>query len=155
MAVSFTRTSLIRAPRERVFDAAASIDAHLASMARSRERAIGGVTSGLIGLGETVTWRAWHFGLPWTMTSRVTVWERPGRFADEQARGPFAWFRHEHTFDAVDGGTRMVDEVHFAAPLGPLGRLAELLVLRRYLTHLIDTRNTHLTRLAEAEAEAP
>lgn len=43
-------------------DLQVSIDAHKDSMARSREQAIAGVTSGLISLGEEVTWRAWHFG---------------------------------------------------------------------------------------------
>lgn len=64
---------------------------------------MGGVTAGRIGLGEEVTWRAVHFGLPFTMTSRVTELERPLRFVDEQVRGPFRSFRHEHRFEATGG----------------------------------------------------
>ena len=52
----------IAAPIERVFDAARNIDVHVASQVSSREEAIGGRTTGLIGLGETVTFRARHFG---------------------------------------------------------------------------------------------
>ena len=77
----------ISAAAEVVFDLALDIDAHEASMAKSGERAIGGVTSGLIGLDQDVTWRARHFGIPFTMTSRVTEWSRPKRFVDEQVRG--------------------------------------------------------------------
>ena len=63
---------------------------------------------------------------------------------DEQQHGPFKSFRHEHLFTAVEHGTRMIDRVEFAAPLGPIGRLAERLVLDRYLRKLIDVRNQFL-----------
>lgn len=145
MASSFecrTRTSL---SKEELFNLSRSIDAHKESMAQSRERAIAGVTSGLISLGEDVTWRAWHFGVPLRMTSRITEMEAPDYFVDEQVRGPFRSFRHVHEFSENAGGTVMVDRVEFAAPFGPLGRLAENLVLTRYLRNLIEQRNRHLT----------
>jgi ligand-binding SRPBCC domain-containing protein len=126
------------------FDLSLSIDAHLGSFERSGEEAIGGVTAGLIGLGEFVTWRARHFGITWTMTSTITEWDRPHRLVDEQARGPFKSFRHEHLFAPVEHGTQLIDHVEFTAPLGLLGRVAERLVLTRYLRHLIDVRNTFL-----------
>jgi len=99
---------------------------------------------GQIALGEFVTWRARHFGRTWTMTSVITEWERPRRFVDEQRKGPFTSFRHEHVFTSVPNGTQMIDVVKFTAPFGPLGRLAERLVLDRYLRHLISVRNTFL-----------
>lgn len=114
---------------ELVFDLSLDVDAHRASMSSSNERAIAGVTSGRIGLGETVTWRATHFGIPFIMTSRVTALERPHRFVDEQVRGPFQAFHHEHIFEPLDGATRMIDRIQFAAPVGPIGRLAERAVL--------------------------
>jgi ligand-binding SRPBCC domain-containing protein len=78
------------------------------------------------------------------MTSAVTELERPTRFVDEQVRGPFRRFRHEHRFTQTDDGTELIDEIHFEAPLGPLGRIAERLVLERYLRQLIVTRNEHV-----------
>lgn len=149
MTVEFEHVTTIAAPIEVVFDLSLDIDAHLASMADSGERAIAGTTSGLIGLGETVTWRARHFGIPFTMTSKVTEWERPHRFVDEQIRGPFREFHHEHRFEAVDGTTVMTDRVRFDAPVGPIGRVVEHLVLGRYLYKLIDERGQYL----KAEAE--
>lgn len=128
-----------------LFDLSRSIDAHKESMARSREKAVAGVTSGLISLGEEVTWRAWHFGLPVQMTSRITGMRVPHYFVDEQVRGPFLRFRHVHEFSADGSGTVMVDRIEFAAPFGLLGRLAEKLFLARYLRGLIETRNLHLT----------
>ncbi|MGG7507292.1 SRPBCC family protein [Plantibacter sp. YIM 135249] len=101
MTVHFTcRTELPVAP-ERAFELSRSIDAHLGSMADTREQAVGGVTSGLIGDGEEVTWRARHFGVTWSMTSRITAFDAPRSFTDEQVRGPFRSFRHVHTFVPV------------------------------------------------------
>jgi ligand-binding SRPBCC domain-containing protein len=137
------------APPAEVFAEALSIDAHLRSMARSGERAVAGVTSGRIGLGETVTWRARHLAVVWTMTSKIVELEEPVRFADEQQRGPFRSFRHEHRLTAVPAGTEMIDEVSFTAPLGPLGLLAERLVLGRYLRRLIEERNRYLKAAVE------
>jgi ligand-binding SRPBCC domain-containing protein/ketosteroid isomerase-like protein len=113
-------------------------------MSQSRERAIAGVTRGRMGLQDDVTWRAWHFGLRWTMTNRITAFDRPRRFVDEQVRGPFASFRHEHRFDAEPGGTLMVDRVEFSAPLGWAGWLFERVVLGRYLAALLRRRNAFI-----------
>lgn len=149
MTVEFEVTTVVAAPVEVVFDLSLDIDAHMASMAGSGEKAVGGVTSGQIGLGEDVTWRATHFGIPFTMTSRVTELERPRRFVDEQQRGPFRRFHHEHLFEESGGGTVMVDRVSFNAPAGVVGRLAERALLARYLESLIEQRGRH----TKAEAE--
>jgi len=101
----------ISAPPEVVFDLSTDIDLHQRSLAGSRERAVGGTTSDRIGLGESVTWRARHLGVWWTMTSRIEVLERPICFTDAQVRGPFGSYRHEHRFTAVADGTAMTDVV--------------------------------------------
>jgi ligand-binding SRPBCC domain-containing protein len=150
MAVELDLTTQITAPIEAVFDLSLNIDAHAESMGRSREQAIAGVTSGQIGLGQSVTWRARHFGLPFTMTSRIVELDRPRWFVDEQTSGPFRTFRHEHRLSFADDVTTMRDLVHFEAPVGPLGRLAERAVLERYLESLIEDRNAHLKATAEA-----
>jgi len=127
---------------EALFDLSLDIDAHVASMARSRERAVAGVVSGRIGLGETVTWRARHLGVWWTMTSQITTLDRPIRFVDQQVRGPFRSFIHEHRFERLEAGSRMTDTVTLASPV--FGSLAERLVLVPYLRRLIRNRNAHL-----------
>jgi ligand-binding SRPBCC domain-containing protein len=150
MASSFECTTRTSLGKEDLFDLSRSIDAHKESMAHSREKAVAGITAGLISLGEEVTWRAWHFGVPLRMTSRITEMEAPDYFVDEQVRGPFRRFRHVHEFDEDAGGTVMVDRVEFAAPFGPLGLLAEKLVLTRYLRNLIEKRNRYLAAGARA-----
>lgn len=97
-----------------------------------------------------MTWRARHFGVVWRLTSTISAYDRPSFFVDEQVAGPFRRWRHEHYFEAAGEGTLMRDVVDFAAPLGVLGRLAEVVVLRRYLTRLIVVRNRHLTERLEA-----
>lgn len=147
MTARFECETVIAAPVPQVFDLALDIDAHLASMSGNRERAVGGVTRGRIGLGQDVTWRARHFGAVWTMTSRVVELDRPRRFVDEQVSGPFARFRHEHLFVPIGDGTRMTDVVSFTAPLGLLGRIAET-ALGPYLRRLIVRRGSYLAGAA-------
>jgi ligand-binding SRPBCC domain-containing protein len=145
----------IAAPIDLVYDLARDLDLHARSMAHSGERAIAGRTTGRIDAGEMVTWRARHFGLWWTLTSRITTAERPTRFADEQVGGPFAWFRHEHRFVALpDGRTRMLDRWEHRSPLGPLGSVVDRLVLARYMRGLLEIRNRALRAEAEVMAAA-
>jgi ligand-binding SRPBCC domain-containing protein len=149
VTVAFEVSTSIAAPPEVAFDLSLDIDAHLGSQAAAGERAVGGVTSGRIGLGESVTWRATHFHIPFTMTSRITALERPRRFVDEQVKGPFRRFHHEHVFEPVAGGCTMIDRITFDAPVGPVGRLVERLVLGSYLERLIVERGQYLREMAE------
>lgn len=143
-------TTVIDAPIDLVFDLARDLDLHARSMVASGERAIGGRTSGRIEQGESVTWRARHFGVWWTLTSRITVVDPPTRFVDEQAAGPFAWFRHEHRFEPTAAGrTRMHDHWEHRSPLGPLGVLADRLVLAGHMRRLLELRNRSLKAAAE------
>lgn len=113
-------------------------------MARSGERIVGGVSSGGMKLGDTVTWRARHFGFRFTMTSQITDLVAPRRFVDEQVSGPFAHWWHEHVFEDRDDATLMTDTVEFASPAGPIGRLVDTLVLTKYMTRLLTQRNRWL-----------
>jgi len=116
-------------PPAKAFDLSLSVTAHLASMAGSRERAIGRAKSDLVGLGDEISWRAWHFGVPWRLTSRSLRSTGYTGSSMSKSAGPFHRFHHEHRFESVDGGSRMTDIVEFEAPTGCWARLAERLVL--------------------------
>ncbi len=141
----------VRAPRERCFDLSRSVEAHVDSASGTGERAVGGVTRGLLGPGDEVTWAARHFGLPFRLTSRMTGFERPRWFRDSMVRGPFARFDHDHYFDRAEGGTLVRDVFDYASPLGPLGRLADFVAVERHMRAFLAERNERLRELAESE----
>lgn len=142
----------IGASPEVCFDCARSLDLHVRSLAHTGERAVAGRTSGLIELGEEVTWRARHFGFVHHHTARITQFTRPTHFRDEMVRGRFLLFEHDHWFTPVAGGTEMRDALNFASPCGWLGRLVDRWLLRRYLTRLLQARNQVVRGEAEAMA---
>jgi ligand-binding SRPBCC domain-containing protein len=145
-------TTAIAAPVERCFDLARSIDLHMASTDWTGERAIAGVTAGLIGLGQEVTWSGRHFGFRITHTSRITALEFPSYFQDSMVRGKFSRFCHDHYFETRESKTLMKDVMEFEAPLGLLGWSAEKLLLERHMRRLLARRNRCIQRTAESES---
>jgi ligand-binding SRPBCC domain-containing protein len=142
----------IEAPIERVFDLCRSIDLHTQSASATRESAVAGVMSGLIGLGQEVTWRGRHFGIWQTLTVRITAFEKPTHFADEMLRGAFKRMEHHHYFSAESGGTVMRDVFSFQSPLGILGRIADWVFLKRYMRNFLIERNKVIKATAESDA---
>lgn len=144
--------TVINAPVNVCFDAARSIDLHVQSMQRHQEQVIAGVTRGLIGLNQTVTWRAWHFGFPFKLKVKVTEMQLHEFFVDQMVSGPFKWFRHYHAFWPQQEGTVMIDEFVFKSPLGWLGKLADQWILKEYLRTLLLQRNELIKQTAEAQS---
>jgi ligand-binding SRPBCC domain-containing protein len=141
----------IAAPIERVFDLARSIDLHVASTSKTDERAVAGVTAGLLVLHDEVTWEARHFGVRQRLTSRITQFERPQHFRDAMVSGTFKRFDHDHDFSQDGDGTVATERFDFDAPLGPLGRIAEVLFLRRYMERFLRERAQIVKDVAESE----
>jgi ligand-binding SRPBCC domain-containing protein len=144
-------TTFVAAPVERVFDLSRSIDLHRKSMAHTGEEAVSGTTNGLIGLDETVTWKARHLFRIRFLKSRVTAMSRPLSFTDEMVSGDFKSLKHEHHFKRIDNGTLLIDLFYFEAPYGALGKLANRLFLSRYLKGLLESRNRVIKEYAESE----
>lgn len=142
-------TTFINAPIERCFDLARSIDLHKLSTEGTEEEAIAGVTSGLIGKGQHVTWRARHFGITQTLSSGITVFDRPYHFRDEMIKGPFKSIRHDHLFEQSGDRTLMRDSFYFESPGWIFGKLFNRLVLTRYLRFVLVRRNEMIKRVAE------
>jgi ligand-binding SRPBCC domain-containing protein len=144
-------TTRIQAPAMRCFLLSLNVDLHMDSTARTRERAIAGVTHGPIGYDESVTWEGRHFGFMLRHTSKIVRYEPPEFFRDVMTRGMFKSFEHDHHFEEVVDETLMQDELRFAAPLNFLGALAERLVLRDYLLRFLAERNALIKQVAESE----
>lgn len=143
----------IAANIERCFDLSRSIELHLRSTGKTREEAVAGRTAGLIGLHETVTWRATHFGIRLRLTSEITAMDRPRYFRDEQIKGAFKKMIHDHYFQEEDGHTIMNDRFYFEAPLGLLGRCFNRMVLTDYLRRFLLERNKLVKTCAEGHGE--
>jgi ligand-binding SRPBCC domain-containing protein len=144
--------TVIKSPIERCFDLARDIDLHMRSTAQTREIAIAGVTRGLIGLGEEVTWEARHFGVRQRLTARITAFSPPFHFRDSQVHGAFRRFDHDHYFEvANNGATLMRDVFDYTSPLGWLGVMADKLFLKSYMTAFLVKRNLLIRQVAEAE----
>ncbi|HKC67062.1 MAG TPA: SRPBCC family protein [Bacteroidia bacterium] len=141
----------INAPVERCFDLSRSIDLHKISTSQSNEEAVAGITSGLISLNQTVTWRAKHFFVWQKLTSKITQYEPDVLFVDEMTEGAFKSIHHTHRFEYKNGETIMMDDFIFESPLGFLGRLANTIILTSYLKKLLIKRNKVIKEFAESD----
>jgi ligand-binding SRPBCC domain-containing protein len=150
MAVVTTLTE-IRAPASRVFDLSRSVDFHVRSAGVTQETAVAGVTSGLLKLGDEVTWRGKHFGVWQNLTSRIVSYSRPDHFRDSMVRGTFRRLDHDHFFSEQGGVTAMKDVFDFTAPFSIFGRIAEAVFLTSYLRGFLVERNADIKRAAEGE----
>lgn len=139
----------INAPKKIVFDLSRNIDIHQNSASQTNEKAIDGVTTGLINFNETVTWRGKHFGFYLTHKSRMTAMDFYDYFVDEMEEGKFKSFKHEHSFVEKEGKTVMIDTINYETPFGIFGKLFDKLILKKHLTNFIIQRNKVLKELAE------
>ena len=142
-------TTKIKAPKQIVFDASRNIDIHQKSASKTSEKAISGVTSGLINLNETVTWRGKHFGFYLTHKSKITAMDFYDYFVDEMEKGKFKTFRHEHFFEEQNGFTVMKDKLQYETPFGLFGELFDILFLEKHLTKFLLERNKTLKEVSE------
>ena len=145
-------TTLIHAPPERCFDLARSVDLHVISTRQTGERAVGSVTSGLLGPGQEVTWSARHFGVRQTLTSRITA------LSTARATSATRWSTARSGASITITSSRRAARTRRCGTcstsslrLGPLGRLVDTLVLERYLRRLLERRNEEIKRVAESE----
>jgi len=140
----------INAPAETCFDLMRDIRIHTETTSQTSERAVAGITDGMIELGQTVTFEGTHFGNRQTLTVKVVEFDRPWLFVDEMVEGSFRAFKHVHEFSEGDGGTVMRDTLIWTSPFGILGRIADTLLLKRHLRDLVSRRNAKLKAIAES-----
>jgi ligand-binding SRPBCC domain-containing protein len=144
-------TTEIQSTIEICFDLSRSIDLHKISTQQTNEQAIDGTTSGLIELNEFVTWQARHFGIRQKLTSKITAFEKPIYFKDEQQKGVFKYFYHEHKFEQVGDKVIMNDIFEFQSPFGIFGKIFNELILTKYLRKLLIDRNNVIKDFAETD----
>ena len=151
------RSVEIHASIERVFAFVTDLRNHRRVVPPQTQEQLLDAGDGPMRVGSVVRMRARYGGVRWTLASRITVFDPPGGdhpesayFRDEQVRGPFAVWRHDHWFASTSAeSTRLTDRFTYAAPLGPLGRLAERLWLDARMRHLLEYMQTAEKRLLE------
>lgn len=143
--------TFIKADIEICFDLTRSIDLHTISTSKTNEKAIDGRTKGLIEANEFVTWEATHFGVRQRLTSKITAFEKPFHFRDEQSKGIFKSIQHDHYFEKKNDGTLMKDVFVYEVPFGLIGRIVEQLILTNYLKKFLVERNAIIKEYAETD----
>ncbi len=139
--------TVIAAPPEVCFDLALDVGAHAESSAFSGERIVEpGRLSGVLQLGDLVTFEGKHFGIRQRFTTKIVEVDRPHRFVDEMVHGMFKRLRHVHEFHPREGGTLMRDVLEWEAPFG---RITDWLFLRRHMQWFVATKQHRLKLIAE------
>lgn len=133
----------------RCFDLTRDIEIHTLTTQATNEKAVAGRTGGLCELGDKITWEARHFGVRQRLSVEITAFERPYFFEDRMTEGAFKSMRHEHRFREKEGRTLMTDRFEYEVPFGLIGRLFDRLVLKRYMTEFLKTRNQLIRQIAE------
>ncbi len=91
-------------------------------------------------VGTLIDYQIKLHGLPVRWRTRICEWQPPHRFVDEQLRGPYKRWRHEHTFEQIDGVTLCRDTVEYAVPGGPLAPLIHRLLVKRDVDRIFGFR---------------
>ena len=97
--------------------------------------------------GSLIEYKLKVHGLPMRWKSEISDWDPPHRFVDTQLTGPYSLWRHQHTFVAENGGTRIGDHVDYALPFGPIGDLVHSLMVRRDVESIFAFRQKRLLEL--------
>ena len=85
-----------------------------------------------------------NFPVRWV--TEITHVDEPRLFVDEQRFGPYRFWHHQHLFKEINGGVEVTDLIHYALPLGPLGRIAHELFVKRQLNEIFDFRRRYLEK---------
>jgi ligand-binding SRPBCC domain-containing protein len=99
-----------------------------------------------LGADARIDYQLKLYGVPVKWATLIERWEPPYEFVDVQLRGPYHAWRHTHRFVSEGQGTRIVDDVEYELPLGPLGRVVEALWVRREVARIFNYRTKVIAR---------
>ena len=142
----------VKAPIGMCFDFSRDVEIHTKTTSQTQERAVGGITTGLLKKGDEVTWEAIHFGVKQRLTAKISEMNEPYTFTDVMVKGAFHSFTHTHEFIENGSGTIMKDIFEYKSPFGIIGHLADKLFLEKYMTRFLVTRADELKKIAEIKA---
>lgn len=92
-------------------------------------------------------------GLPMKWRSVITVYEPPRLFVDEQLKGPYKTWHHRHTFSETGNGVIVGDHLEYSLPLGPLGVIAQTVMVKRQLEEVFRFRQQELAKIFSGQTQ--
>jgi hypothetical protein len=105
--------------------------------------------------GTLIDYQLSLFAVPFRWRTLIEEWKPEERFTDVQIKGPYALWRHTHTFEAAGPHQTLIrDRVEYRLPLGVIGRLVHALQIRRTLEAIFDYRAAVTARMLEARPES-
>jgi ligand-binding SRPBCC domain-containing protein len=134
---------------ENCFDLSRSVELHKISTSKTLEEAIAGKISGLLELNDWVTWQAIHFGINQKLTVKITTFDKPNSFTDQQIKGIFKSFSHFHSFKQMQGHIIMTDVFEYQVPFGIFGKIFDYFILNNYMKNFLESRNKIIKEYAE------
>ncbi len=96
--------------------------------------------------GTLIDYRLRLHGVSLSWHTEIVLWDPPHRFVDVQRSGPYRLWHHTHAFEPDGDGTLMRDVVRYGLPLGPVGELAHLILVRRDLEAIFGFRRDEVAR---------
>ena len=140
----------IKATAEICYKLSLSVDLHQLSTSKTGEHIVDGVKFGVMKLGDSVTWKAKHFGIWQKLSTKITNAEPYTFFTDEMIKGAFKSMKHEHYYKENGDYTMMKDVFVFSSPFGILGKVFNYLILTNYMKKLLIERNFTIKEIAES-----
>ena len=144
-------TTFIAAPVERVFDLSRHIALYKLIFQSRKEKLTSGASSALVGRNETITIVAKHAGRARMMMMKITSFQRPSLFIEEQVKGDLQHYKHEHHFKPVQNGTIVIDILEFGTPKDIVGKIFGKVYFKKYLEELLRKRTELIRSYAETE----
>jgi ligand-binding SRPBCC domain-containing protein len=144
-------TTFVAAPVDRVFDLSRHIALYKLLFQGRKEKITSGAASTLIGKGETISIIARHAGRSRMSMLKVTSYERPAVFIEEQVKGDLQSYRHEHHFKPAQNGTIVIDILEFGTPRDVIGKIFGKVYFKKYLEELLRKRTELVRSYAETE----
>jgi hypothetical protein len=102
--------------------------------------------------GLIIDYRFRWLGLPMRWKTVIRSYNPPYEFVDEALQSPYACWIHRHQFRKAEHGTCVIDTVDYALPLGPLGRIAQAVMVRRNVISIFTHRQKVLSVYWDGEA---
>ena len=131
------------------FDLARDIGFYYQSLQKPTEIPISGKTSGLVEMGDYITWETNHLHLMQHLTLKISEFIKPSLFVDNLVEGEFKSYRHEHRFQKIENGTLMTDVFYFESSYSILGKFVDYVFLKKHFRKLLENRNNSLKQKAE------